>query len=467
MLQMRDGLPADRRRCCAPPAARCAAADAAKYSMRSRVSRRMRAPFLPARSLARAWKRAPTRFCDSPTPPRSAPRSRRPRSRTSTPPDVEFARLQVLDWKFESRRARDTRAASNRRRPRHRPQSGAQARWQVAPSSPGANSTRIFVEPKRGARRPAALRAGAAKRVRANPTRPSAPTPRMPNGGSLEFTHRPAMLDRSPRLPSAAPAATLRRAASKCRRSNVGAANAPADRDFSRLPSRMSGTTFRSTCGGTCWPASRQLRSGAARVRTAGDAVRVARRRACRSALLLVAQIIHQNRAWLAAHAPLRGSLRALYSAWHPGAPPANLSAYQLRQWGVTGDPDARRHAARARQHPQHRRAIPALSAAARDARQSVRRAASARATSSPPNTWASRRRSCWRPASAPMRRWTSGPGKERGRVRDRRVPARRRTERSRAPNDAMRRAQPDAHERQDRTLYVCPPTSCSRRWRE
>jgi predicted Zn finger-like uncharacterized protein len=56
--------------------------------------------------------------------------------------------------------------------------------------------------------------------------------------------------------------------------------------------------------------------------------------------LLLVVQIVHYNREWLAAHAPLGGSLRALYSTiGAPVAPPANLSAYQLRQWGVTGDP--------------------------------------------------------------------------------------------------------------------------------
>jgi hypothetical protein len=56
--------------------------------------------------------------------------------------------------------------------------------------------------------------------------------------------------------------------------------------------------------------------------------------------VLLIAQVVHQNREWLAAHAPLGGSLRALYSKMGtPVAPPANLSAYQLRQWGVTGEP--------------------------------------------------------------------------------------------------------------------------------
>jgi hypothetical protein len=62
------------------------------------------------------------------------------------------------------------------------------------------------------------------------------------------------------------------------------------------------------------------------------------------STLLLIAQITQQNREWLIAHAhgPFGAGIRALYGAL--GAPlpaPANLSAYQLRQWGVTGDPDA------------------------------------------------------------------------------------------------------------------------------
>lgn len=59
-------------------------------------------------------------------------------------------------------------------------------------------------------------------------------------------------------------------------------------------------------------------------------------------ALLLCVQLIHANRGWIAAHAPLRGSLRGLYAAMGVSvAVPANLSAYQLRQWGVTGEPGA------------------------------------------------------------------------------------------------------------------------------
>jgi predicted Zn finger-like uncharacterized protein len=61
-------------------------------------------------------------------------------------------------------------------------------------------------------------------------------------------------------------------------------------------------------------------------------------------ALLLAAQIVHQNREWFAAHAhgPMGAVVRALYGVLGaPLPPPANLAAYELRQWGVTGEPDA------------------------------------------------------------------------------------------------------------------------------
>ncbi len=58
--------------------------------------------------------------------------------------------------------------------------------------------------------------------------------------------------------------------------------------------------------------------------------------------LLLGAQIIHQNRQWVAAHVPVDSRLRPLYGWLGVALPtPAILSSYQLRQWGVTGDPSA------------------------------------------------------------------------------------------------------------------------------
>ena len=50
-------------------------------------------------------------------------------------------------------------------------------------------------------------------------------------------------------------------------------------------------------------------------------------------ALLLAAQLARSNGDWLAAHSSLLGG---------PVSSAATLSAYQLRQWGVTGDPAAK-----------------------------------------------------------------------------------------------------------------------------
>jgi predicted Zn finger-like uncharacterized protein len=93
-------------------------------------------------------------------------------------------------------------------------------------------------------------------------------------------------------------------------------------------------------------PASEFLKSG-----RAGRSSAASRRQfiawlgaAIVSALLLLIQFVHQNREWFVTHAhgPFEGIVRAMYGALgSPLPPPASLSAYQLRQWGVTGDPDA------------------------------------------------------------------------------------------------------------------------------
>ncbi len=58
--------------------------------------------------------------------------------------------------------------------------------------------------------------------------------------------------------------------------------------------------------------------------------------------IMLALQLVHQNRAWLAANSALAGPLRFVYEKFGAPIPIAlNLSAYQLRQFGVTGDPDA------------------------------------------------------------------------------------------------------------------------------
>ncbi len=59
-------------------------------------------------------------------------------------------------------------------------------------------------------------------------------------------------------------------------------------------------------------------------------------------ALLLGAQVVHHNRDYWTTHGPFAALLRDVYTqAGAPVASAANLSAYQLRQWGVSGDPSA------------------------------------------------------------------------------------------------------------------------------
>jgi predicted Zn finger-like uncharacterized protein len=59
-------------------------------------------------------------------------------------------------------------------------------------------------------------------------------------------------------------------------------------------------------------------------------------------ALSLGGQMMHENREWFSTHAPLRGPLHGVYAALGVASPAAaDLSYYQLRQWGVTGDPGA------------------------------------------------------------------------------------------------------------------------------
>jgi predicted Zn finger-like uncharacterized protein len=59
--------------------------------------------------------------------------------------------------------------------------------------------------------------------------------------------------------------------------------------------------------------------------------------------LVLAVQIAHENPQWLvAANTPYAKGLRALFATVGDPVPvPANLAAYELRQWGVSGDPDA------------------------------------------------------------------------------------------------------------------------------
>lgn len=59
-------------------------------------------------------------------------------------------------------------------------------------------------------------------------------------------------------------------------------------------------------------------------------------------ALVLAAQVVDHNRVYIATNTPFGGLLRSLYAKAGFALPvPGNVSLYQLRQWGVTGDPGA------------------------------------------------------------------------------------------------------------------------------
>ena len=137
---------------------------------------------------------------------------------------------------------------------------------------------------------------------------------------------------RRPRLAAALPAP--RRAASKCRKRS-GWKCFPAS---NRRPLRSRSLEIKQPrrCA--------RRRILAFRLRTAGIRSTVSFRGSpprSPPALLLIAQVVHQNREWLARPRAARTDrcARCTPRMGAPVAPPANLSAYQLRQWGVTGDP--------------------------------------------------------------------------------------------------------------------------------
>jgi len=248
------------------------------------------------------------------------------------PPGVEIAQLQVLDWSpDDSLDHEDTEIGDL-----PGPNAGSAAAG--APQSPDAlddrsmeftlppgELDRIFVESKRRAR-------------------PSEPQPALPDAliepradadaaSKDDLAPRPAALPVTPKTPSPE---LLPHPES------MGAATPPASQGISgfEVPDDVR----------------RDMLQGFEQHIAPANAIHNSRRRNTRrafilwitaavgSALLLVAQIAHQNRAWMVAHAhgPFGGGIRALYGALgNPLPQPANLSSYQLRQWGVTGDPDA------------------------------------------------------------------------------------------------------------------------------
>jgi len=242
--------------------------------------------------------KTPTRTAPTPTP--KTPPSKTPAvPEEFAPPGVEIARLQVLDWN----------------EPDSAEQSADQIEYPPAIDDPAAEPLdetsmeftlppgeldRIFVEGKKAAPpipRPVPQEHVGGESLPAHPE-DARPSPGTPSGFEVSEEVRREMLS-GLESPAVALAASKVRSTPRPARISPFAAEPGAEHAF------------------TPWLTA-----------------------ALASALLLIVQVVHQNREWLAAHSPLGGTLRALYSSMgSPVSPLANLSAYQLRQWGVTGDP--------------------------------------------------------------------------------------------------------------------------------
>lgn len=272
---------------------------------------------------------------ESPAP--ASPRRAPPSSEEFAPPGVEIARLQIIDWNENDASADEPSAEPSD------PATEQLGETSLEFTLPPGELDRIFVETKKGVRArvppaplqepeepeeievfnaadpnsavsiaaipksatPAAAaapaRAPAAAAAAADETE-AGPAP-APSGFEVPEEVRLEMLSGIESSPDAESIAELEQPSRTVKRRISAFDHAPQESDTAFIP----------------WLAA-----------------------AIAAGVLLIAQVVHQNREWLAAHAPLGGSLRALYSKMGaPVTPPANLSAYQLRQWGVTGDPAA------------------------------------------------------------------------------------------------------------------------------
>jgi predicted Zn finger-like uncharacterized protein len=225
--------------------------------------------------------------------------------------DIDFARLQVVDRFEEHLPPVVPRSA-------HLAPAGAPVPTRAPAPTGGSRPARAATAKPKTAPAP----------VPTAPPKPSIAIVEDDEGaleeGALEFTLPPGDLDRvfvertthSPPSSSAVesssgPAEELHDLSEKVRRDIMSGMSEPAVPEFSEAPRRS--IPFNVWLGAAIF-----------------------------LALLLCAQLLHGNREWVATHAPMRGALRGVYAAMGVVVSvPANLAAYQLRQWGVTGDPTA------------------------------------------------------------------------------------------------------------------------------
>jgi predicted Zn finger-like uncharacterized protein len=256
----------------------------------------------------------------SPAP--SSSRRAQPSPEDSAPSGMEIARLQILDWNEGD--SPDAPAE-----PAEDPAAEALGETSLEFTLPPGELDRIFVETKKGVL-PRMPRVPAAKPESAEPEEIEIFNAADP------IVDIPAPAAAKPKIPAATAAAA--------------ASSAPAPSGF-----EVSEDVRREMLSGielTAHPESLELERADRSLRDSTSPFDdLGRQKSDRGFIpwlaaaiiagaLLLVQLVHQNREWLATHAPLGGSIRALYSTiGAPVAPPANLSAYQLRQWGVTGDP--------------------------------------------------------------------------------------------------------------------------------
>ena len=265
----------------------------------------------------------------SPAPP--SPRRAQPSPEDSAPSGTEIARLQILDWS-ES----DTVDAPDE--PVEESAAEASGETSLEFTLPPGELDRIFVETKKGAR-PRMPRVPVAEPESAEPEEIEVFNAADP------IVNTPAPAAAEPKIP----AATAASAASAAAAAPAAASRSPAPSGF-----EVSEDVRREMLSGmelSAHPESLALERADRSLRRSTSPFDLGPQKSDRGFIpwlaaaiiagaLLLVQVVHQNREWLATHAPLGGSIRALYSRMGaPVAPPANLSAYQLRQWGVTGDP--------------------------------------------------------------------------------------------------------------------------------
>jgi predicted Zn finger-like uncharacterized protein len=255
--------------------------------------------------------------------------------------DVEFARLQLIE-KFKPSRheasAPPRHVAPPVTVPAAPPRSPAPKPKPVsAAGTAGTPGTASTTENGKRAARDAAPAAAPVPSPLPAAAAPRAGAPQEPvDDGALEFTLPPGELDRvfvDPGMARARPSILAESAA---------ASERPADESAEPAGEHMQGLDVAEHVRRDMLSGLRQ-RQFDEPSEPSNPAMRLVWGAAAAAlTLALLAQMIHENRAWLAAHGPLRGPLQSFYGALGVKVqPPVNLSAYQLRQWGVTGDPNA------------------------------------------------------------------------------------------------------------------------------